>query len=99
MGLWKATPTSATTMESKLTAGLGMAFEIVCKSELSGSYGRRCASASCGTDCQKLWGQSFSKMRHRHMRLASLLSMRSPLAAMGPIGAKLDMLTGSLDVP
>ena len=30
------------------------------------------------------------------MRLASLLSMRLPLAAMGPTGAKLDMLTGSL---
>ena len=44
----------------------------------------------------KALGESFSKMCHRPMRLASLLSMRLPLAAMGPTGAKLDMLTGSL---
>jgi hypothetical protein len=35
-------------------------------------------------------------MCHRPMRLACLLSMRLPLAAMGPTGAKLGMLTGSL---
>jgi hypothetical protein len=44
----------------------------------------------------KALGGSFSKMCHRPMRLASLLSMRLPLAAMGSTGAKLDMLTGSL---
>jgi hypothetical protein len=44
----------------------------------------------------KALGESFSKMCHRPMRLASLLSMRFPLAAMGPTGAKLDILTGSL---
>ena len=44
----------------------------------------------------KALGESFSKMCHRPMRLAGLLSMRLPLAAMGPTGTKLDMLTGSL---
>ena len=48
-------------MESKLTAGLGMVFDIVCKSELSRSYGRQDAHPHPAEQIAKSFGRKLFK--------------------------------------